>query len=253
MAISLDSLQKGSVSKPPRIVLHGVAKIGKSTLASNAPAPVFIQTEDGADELGVDRFPLSTSFEDVMQAMTVLANEEHNFKTAVIDSLDWLEPLVQQKACRDHGWSSIEDPGYGKGYMAALDVWGEYISAINYLRDTKQMTIFQIAHNHIRRFDDPSNDPYDRYEIKLHKGASAKIMEHADAILFANYRTSVKETDVGFNNKKSRAIGTGERMLFSEERPAFIAGNRYSMPAEMPLAWDSIQNTIPYFNQTSGE
>ena len=47
---------------------------------------------------------------------------------------------------------------------------------------------------------------------------------------FANYKTIVKSSDVGFNNKVSRGISTGERLLYTSEKPAYLAKNRYSLP-----------------------
>lgn len=35
------------------------------------------------------------------------------------------------------------------------------------------MTIIQIAHTDVKRFDSPEHDPYDRYVIKLHTRAAA--------------------------------------------------------------------------------
>ena len=38
----------------------------------------------------------------------------------VIDSLDWLEPLIHAKTCEAHKQASIESFGYGRGYAEAL-------------------------------------------------------------------------------------------------------------------------------------
>ena len=37
---------------------------------------------------------LAESYLDVMKALDSLANENHDFKTVVIDGLDWLETLI---------------------------------------------------------------------------------------------------------------------------------------------------------------
>ncbi|GAB5501169.1 MAG: hypothetical protein PsegKO_34800 [Pseudohongiellaceae bacterium] len=106
------------------------------------------------------------------------------------------------------------------------------------------MAIVQIAHTDIRRFDSPEHEPYDRYVIKLHARASALLQEHADVVLFANYRINTVKSDVGFNKKITRALGSGERVIHTEERPAFLAKNRYGLPETLPLHWPAFEEAL---------
>ena len=245
MTISLAQLTRANAPKPPRILIHGVAGVGKTTFAAEANKPVFVQTEDGLGTIPAANFPLARTFEEVLESLAALYTEDHDFKTVVIDSVDWLEPLVWGKACRDNGWASIEEPGYGRGYVAALNLWRQYIEGLNALRDDRGMTVVQIAHTDIKRFDSPEHDPYDRYVIKLHARAAALMQEHSDIVLFANYRISTVKADVGFNKKVNRAMGSGERVIHSAERPAFLAKNRYGLPETLPLDWQSFAQAMP--------
>jgi hypothetical protein len=243
--------------KPPRILIYGPPKVGKSTFGSLAPSPIFIQTEDGLDAIDAPAFPLCQSFAQVLQYLGELAPEAHDYQTLVVDSADWLERLIHAQVAKEKNVKSLEDIGYGKGYLFALDLWRQYIECINYLRDEKSMMIIQIAHGHIKRFENPETDSYDRYQIKMHDKASAMLMEHSDIILFANHLVGVKKEQEGFS-KRARAIGSGDRALFSEERPAFVAGNRFGLPQEIPFDkdgsyWATIASHVPYFNQTKGE
>lgn len=245
MAISLASLKSTAAVAPRRILLHGVAGIGKTTFASQADRPVVVQTEDGLGSIKVPHFPLAKSFDAVMEALAALYTEAHDHKTVVVDSVDWLEPLVWERACRDNGWGSIEEPGYGKGYVAALDLWRQYLEGLNALRDQRGMTVIQLAHTDIKRFDSPEHEPYDRYVIKLHARAAALLQEHSDVVLFANYRISTVKSVVGFNKKVTRALGSGERVLYTAERPAFLAKNRYGLPDMLPLDWQAFAAAMP--------
>lgn len=262
MAVSLSDIQTGVENLPPRLMVYGVEGIGKTKLAASAPKPIFISTEDGMGIIDAPRFPLSESYEDVDAALRVLATEDHDYKTLAVDTLDWLEPLIWKKVIKDNPQTekgkavvNIEDYGYGKGFGYAMDYWQDFISALNYLRTAKGMTVILLAHSEVKRYDDPTSDPYDRYQPKFQKAAVAKIKEWSDAILFANYRVATKESDVGFNQKKTRAIGQGERLLFTQERPAWIAKNRYSMPPELPMPqadpWTPLSACIPFFSSNS--
>jgi hypothetical protein len=249
MAIAIASiLQSTATLLAPRILIHGVAGVGKTTFAAGAPRPVFVQAEDGLGTLEVPRFPLARSFDEVMEALAALYEHDHEFATVVIDSVDWLEPLVWQKACLENGWKDLEQPGYGKGYVAALDLWRQYLEGLNALRDERGMTVIQIAHTDIKRFDSPEHEPYDRYVIKLHARAAALLQEHSDVVLFANYRISTVKSDVGFNKKVTRALGSGERVLYTAERPALLAKNRYGLPDSLALSWAAFAEAMPHFS-----
>ena len=245
MAISLASLRQRSETKPPRLLVYGTAGIGKTTLGTAAPSPVVIQTEDS--EVDCPTFGLLRSYGEVMEAIGALYSEAHEHRTLVLDSLDWLEPLVWAEACRVNNWPSIEAAGYGKGYIAALDLWRTLLDGMNALRDERGMTILLIAHCEIKRFDSPETEPYDRYQIKLHRTASALVQEHVDAVLFANYRVSTVKTDLGFSKKAVRGVGGGDRLIYTNERPAFLAKNRFGMPDSIPLSWPDLAASIPYF------
>jgi hypothetical protein len=241
MAFDLKSIRKNDAMAAPRIMVYGVEGIGKSTFGAGAPNPIYILTEDGLGSLNVDHFPLATSFADVMDAIASLYKENHAFETVVIDSLDWLEAIIQREIEQKY---DAKDLAYGKGSLIAAERWREILDGLNALRNDKGMAVILIAHTTIKRFDSPEVEPYDRYQPKLQERSNAVVREWADAVLFANYRTIVKKDDVGFNQTNNRGISTGERLLFTSERPAYMAKNRYNMPESIPLSWDAFAEAI---------
>ena len=257
MAFDLRQLQPARAQrKPPRVVIHGPPGVGKTIFAACAPAPIFLPTEDGLESLSqlpfdVPAFPLAKTWDDVMGAIQSLYEQEHEFKTLAVDSIDWLEPLVWAETCRRNNWADIEAPGYGKGYQAAQDVWRQFLDGLELLRIEKGMAYILIAHSQVRRFDAPDAEPYDRYMLKLQQKGGDLLTENVDAVLFANFKTYTAETDVGFKKKVRRGIGTGERVMFTEERPAFVAKNRYGLPAELPLDYEHLAKVI--FNPEAAE
>jgi len=236
MAISLQNLHTSSAKWPMILSLYGVGGVGKTTFAASAPNPVFIQTEDGTPEgVSFETFGVLESFDDVMDALIAVCDQQHDFGTLVIDSLDRFERLIWKQVCHENGWSDIETPGFGKGYVAADDLWNKYLAGIREVRNSRKMHIIQIVHESNDRFDSPMLGSVSKYGFNLHKRASALIRAECDAIGFMDYLAQIKETDVGFNRKSRHAEGGGQRVLYMEERPSFIAKNRYKMPPTIPL------------------
>ena len=232
----IGSITKGREQQPPRIMIYGSEGVGKSTFASLAPNPVFIQTEDGLSEIDTSKFPLARTFEDVVMQLQAVRDEQHEFGTLVIDSLDWLERLVWDRVCADYGVKSIEkaDGGYGKGYVHALTYWRQIVSILNDIRSKRGMAVVMIAHAAVERFEDPEHVAYDRYTPRLHKKACSLVCEWVDAVLFASRRLRVDST-----TGKAAPVGAdgGERILRTNGSPACIAKNRFGLPTELPLSW----------------
>jgi len=90
----------------------------------------------------------------------------------------------------------------------------------------------------IKRFDDPLHESYDRHQLKLHDRVGPILTEWADIILFATQEVFVKTKEQRFNKKINKAAG-GNRVLFTVESPAYVAGNRYGLPEKIPLSWDA--------------
>lgn len=244
MAFNLQSITKTRRTVAPKIVLYGPGKIGKTTTAAKAQKSVGILTEDGSHSVDTQAFPICTSLSDVYECIGTLLNEDHPFQNVFLDSLDWLEPLLYTHVCLTNRWANIEAPGYGKGYIAAAEEWRTLLSGFDELRNVRNMGVILIGHDQIKRFENPTGESFDMYTIKLHQKTTALVQEWADVIAFLNYRTFTKKEDAGFNKKEVKAIGTGERLMYLEARPAFLAGNRFGLPAELPLDWNSFSELL---------
>ena len=243
MAFNLASISKTRRIRSPKIVVVGQGKIGKTTFAAMAPNAIGILTEDGADMVNANAFPLASSLNDVYSAIDTLINEEHDFQTLFIDSLDWLEPMVQDHVCKQNNWKNIEQPGFGKGYVAAAEEWRNLLSGLEVLREAKGMGIILIAHDKIKRIEDPLTEGFDSHVLKLHDRAGALVSEWADVIGYAGYRIFTSKTDAGFGNKETKATTTGERILHVEPHPAHCGGNRFGL-TNMPLDWAAFQAAL---------
>ena len=166
-------------------------------------------------------------------SMTALLEGEHEYKTFVLDTLDWLEPLCWQHVCKSKNKKAIEDFGYGKGYAYALDEWRRFVAGCDALSERKGMNIILLAHCHIRSWNNPAGDNFDRYELKLHAKSSALVTEWADELLFCNYETFTRDAD-----GKAKGVSNGARVVHTVRNAVWDAKNRHGLPERLPLSWE---------------
>lgn len=249
----LDKVNTGKRIMAHLILVHGPDGAGKTTFGSEAPNVIFLGPERGSDNLDVSRFPTPEKWSDVQDSIKELTVENHNYKTLVIDSLDWLEPLLFAKICQYYGVNSIEKAagGYGKGYSEAKDQWIEFQQSLSNLRETKKMNIICIAHSQVSEFNDPTTEAsYNRYELKLFRSSNGNTdcraiwREFVDLLIFMNNETVSKG-----EGKEARGISTEARIMHTVRDARWDAKSRYlgfpsSIPMEIGQSWDRLDKAI---------
>lgn len=245
--MSLDRLIRGRIESPLKVLLYGQEGVGKSTFGASAPNPIILGAEQGTEQLDVTRFPAPQSWQDVLDAVRVLTLEQHDFRTLVIDTVDWVEPILWAHMIKrdgpkfKEGLSSIEDYGYGKGYNAALDDWRILLAGLERLRQTKGMHVVLLAHSWIKTFKNPEGEDYDRYELKIHNKAGGLLKEWVDDVLFARFEeVALKDA----KTKRVRGVSTGARVIRVERTAAYDAKNRHSLPDPLPLSWAEYEAAV---------
>jgi len=251
MAFDLESISHGKAVRAPRILLLGVEKIGKSTFASQSDDAIFIpiKGEEGADDLDVAKFPTANTLSDVVEAISTLYSQPHDYKTVVIDSASTLQTLIWDSTCKRANVDSIEkvDGGFGKGYVEAMNDWRKVLDGLDALRNDRGMASIIIGHVTVKPFNDPLADSYDTYIFDIHKRASEAIQRWSDSILFCNRRVAVRKEEVGFNQTKARATGGGDPFLYTQKRPSHPGGGRGvygQLPYELPLNWQAFTDAV---------
>jgi hypothetical protein len=234
--MTLGNITKGRIDAPLRVLLYGVEGVGKSTFAMRAPSPIFLNQEKGTEELSVARFPEPQRWDDVLDGVRALEAEPSEYKTLVIDPVNWLEPLCWAKVCAKNGWQTIDEPGYGKGFDAALDEWRVFLSALDRLRHARGMHIILIAHAQVKSFTPPEAEAsFDRYQIAMNQKAAGLLKQWSSAVLFAKHEVYAHKDKT---SKRIRGVSSGARQLFTQWTAAYDAKNRYHLPETLPLSWE---------------
>jgi hypothetical protein len=247
--MALSSIIKGILPEPFRLLVHGTEGVGKSTFAACAPDPIFVQCEDGLTRLDVPKFPLAESFDTVLGSLNDLLQEKHDYKTVIIDSVDWLEKLAAQKALEEYRKAkpdiTLADFEFGSGYAKLIPRFETVIGHLNRLRRERQMNVVLIAHSKMERVIDPTGGSYDQYSPRLDKRINGMIKEWSDIIGFATQAVLKTEEKEKFGQTRTVAkpiknAEGNDRVLFLESTPAFVAKIRYAtLPNKMPLDGDA--------------
>ena len=249
----LQQITQGTTSHGLRIVIAGVEKIGKTTLACGAPAALLMPLEVGFSGVSVAKLPMLQSWEETQQAMAeILAAAKQPgfpFKTLVIDSSTALERQIHDAVLRsDPSWAkgnkkamTMESAlgGYGKAYQYANELFVQFLAQLDQLAVHAHMNIIFTCHVFAAKMMDPASGEYDSWDLLLHSPKNQKtygkreiITQWADIVGFLHEPMFVSKADgmsKGVSQNKGRVLGISRT-------PAYVAGNRYGMQGEVSIA-----------------
>jgi hypothetical protein len=232
--------------RPIMALLYGQPGIGKSTWAADAPKPIFISTERGLDQLNCAKLPQPANFKALYDQVYALKNEEHDYETVVLDTIDGVELLIFQRVMEEGKVTSLEmyGGGYGKGWQRCKEIW---IGLLNMLTEmSERMNVILISHSMIKTIADPSlSAPYDVHQIRLQEKSAAIVYQAVDTVLFAQLDTTIQKDSP--KARKGRGIVSGDRLLWTEPGTGYIAKNRFSLPSPLEFSWSALQTGIDEF------
>ena len=233
-------ISKGKKPTAVRTVLYGVEGIGKSTLVSHFPDPLYIDTENGTFQLDINRFEDIRTWNDIVSAVTYVIQNPTCCKTIVIDTADKAEEMLISAMLESDGKKSIEDYGYGKGYtMVQEHFQKDLLNELDKLI-ALGINVVVVAHAIVRTVTPPDADPYDHWELKCSRKVSPILKEWSDMLLFCNYKITIIENA----NGKGKATGSGKRVMYANHKPTYDAKNRFGLPDELPLEYSSIKDAV---------
>ena len=239
MALSWDKLKTTEDTHPPIVTVYGGEGLGKTTLASEFPGPYYVQTgknERPPTGIEMPTRGLCETYSDIVDQIDWMLEAEHDRLTFVLDTLDGAEPLVVAEACARNGWVDISEGQFGAGKVAVNNVWRELIDK---LVDLKLAGYAVVLLGHAKVKTDPgvTTDSYPRYRLNLSDDAGNAVSHASDIVGYIHQRVTIKTEKAGFHkdNVRKRGEGGGDRQIAVEERPGFVAKNRYGLTGTIPF------------------
>lgn len=251
MAISLSSLSVPK-SKPVICTVLGEAGVGKTTFAASFPSPVIIPIEDGLQALEgqeVAAFPLVDNSNALMECLSSLATEEHQFKTVIFDSVTRLNEILEKEVIESDPKRprSINQAlgGYGAGHASVAQKHRELRDLCGALRDKFNMHVVFIAHADTETLELPDQDPYQRYTIRMNKRSVSAYIDNVDFVGLLRLKTY---TSGDGDRKRATSDGTVELVTYA--MPSSVSKNRYGItqPLTVKIGENPLTNHIKSLN-----
>ena len=203
-----------------RIIIYAETGMGKTTLCSSAPKPVFVGLDEGGREIknpltgdDLDHIPLPEEFgyADIQGALRQYDIYEP-FDTIVVDTITLLEHYATEHVLDRFPLkggqrpASIESYGWKTGYRYLYDVMGNMLSVFDALirRGKNVVLVAQGTHHKVTN---PESDDFLRAGPRLYGGnpsVEALYCEWADHIVRIDYlNTVVKDKKIGGNTTRA--------------------------------------------------
>lgn len=235
------------ITGPTRFALHSVEGFGKSTLAAYFPRPVFLAAENAIPRdlpFRPKQFPKPQKWEDVLAAVESLRVDDHDFETLVVDTVDWIEPLIHQFVChRDSSRRSninkagnllitIADYGFGVGPDVSAEEMKKFLNALDRLQYERGMHVVLLMHSHMKKVSNPFGTDYDSWKPKLQEKCARAVVEWAENVFFGYFEVAASKLK---EESKAKGVSTGRRLLGTQHNALYDAKNRMSLPSPIEL------------------
>jgi hypothetical protein len=217
---------------PLKILAYGPEGVGKTRFGAFSPKPIFLCAEKGLsapDLKTVPSFPAPDSWTDVIDAVKHLITAQHEHKTLVVDSLDWLHQHARAEVCRRESMSPSQYEDYGRGEKHTFELWVQLSRAIDALQEKRGMHVIMLAHSAMETFQNPQGEDFVRYQLALSKKAAERWKQWPDFLLFMSQEMFTKKSK---DDKTSKGI-IGDHRIFTTRSAAFDAKNRINLPPEI--------------------
>ena len=230
-------INKGKTPSARRVLIYGENGSGKSSLANQFPKPVFLNLEEGLNDIDCEKTDKLNSLSEYQNALVELY--QSGYETIVTDTVDWLEKHIFAAVAAKAGKATIDDIGFGKGYQAVEAVWQSLINSYSSLWNQGRHIVFT-CHETIDKFANPDGDSYNFWRPSLHLKGSGCLSEWCDEVLFLKKKTIVVNKDEGFSKSRGVAVDGG-RVIVTSKQATCEAKNRLGLPIEVPHNFEALK------------
>lgn len=221
-----------------KAIIYGVPGVGKTTFAAQFPAPYILDLERGAERYDV---PHNSDIETFSEFRQVLATLPPGTGTVIIDTFDELEKMIVQHVMNRENVDSLNKigGGYGRGWLAVYEQFGQVISDLDRIRIKHGMNIVLVGHSTIKHFEPADSAGYDRYTFACYEKNNDMLRRWSDITLFARFDSIVVE-----DGQNAKVKSNGKRVAYTVSNPCWDAKSRWKLPEKIPFEFSAIASIL---------
>lgn len=251
------------------LVFSAVEGLGKTTMGCYAPKPLILMARGETGYVTLRQYNRVPEVDTVLDAngnpetlnnwdaataaMDAAIESEH--ESVVFDALNGFERLLYEKVCRrDFGNDFSKFQDYGRGPEVAVNEIVDFVARLERIKAAGKNVIV-LSHVKVKPFKNPLGPDYDRFTPDCHEKTWSTVVKWADAVLFGKFNemTEVAKSSGNIAKDKGKAIGGTDRIIYTEPSAAWVAKNRYGMPAEIEIGNDPAQVWNKIFAAINGQ
>jgi AAA domain len=198
------------------------------------PVPILIDTESGSHQYDCHRITVS-NYQELEAAIETLLKERNDYKTVVIDTIDWAEKYMIAKICKTKNVDSLGGFAHGRGYTLLRDSFDKFLFRLMAFMAIGKHVVL-IGHAQVKGVQLPGLEQFDRYELKLDRCNSDSATEWVDFQLFLNWETRTIETKEGH----IKATGGKDRFLYPVHSIGYDAKNHCGLTKPLECSYTAI-------------
>lgn len=228
----LEEVEHTRSLKPPKGVVYASPGVGKTTFGANATKPIIVDCENGANHVQVSKSPYLQTWNEILPWLEALAYEEHDYKTCVVDTIDWLLRRVEEHVSstdskaggleatlnRSHG-------GYGNGKQVLMNYVYQRVLPLFDAMVKRGIAVILLAHAARQNITNIDGTTVEKSTPDIHPVLQNTIVEWCDFVGAAK-----KDGD--------------DRILILNETGQQLAKNRYNIEEPILLDWDAFVGAV---------
>lgn len=235
------------------LMLYGEAGEGKTSLAAQFPAPLFVVTsgEQGIfllkqrsvvsqnlpvialDELFPHEFiPQGTGhpgWKKCMETLEMFRDDDHPYQTLVIDSVSGLQDLCFQHCASqlfDGDMDSEAFTGWFRGYSKAAEAfWSAEFLPIILSIVARGLNVVLVAHQDYKQVENPSGPDFNRFQPALQKGIWNFTKKDLHGVFYLG-----REVMVVIDKKTKKKSTTGDRRFIGLAPSTYYIAKTWCTP-----------------------